>query len=183
MTPVEDKKPSEFLLLLRAVRHFYCSTATREPWDGPHWKYRRLWRFHSQQREAFVSADHKQSIQFREILVGSLSNAWSRGQTTVFCSESFNERFLHGPHDLLMEQWNYKNSSSNYYYVFFIIVPFASLIIRIFQLVFWAGTIFFLSQQISRNSVSVCFFSEANGTYMRRNYIHNCIPKSCSTIR
>jgi len=92
MTPVEDKKPSEFkTLLLQDVRHFYCSSESRE--TGL-WKYRRLWRFHSQQREAFVSADHKESIQFREILVvGSLSNAVER---KLLCSEGF----VHGPHKL-----------------------------------------------------------------------------------
>ena len=39
---------------------------------------------------------------------------------------------------------------------------FASLIIRTFQLVFLAETIFF-SQQINWNSVSACFFGDANG--------------------
>ena len=39
---------------------------------------------------------------------------------------------------------------------------FASLIIRTFYLVFFSRNIVFLSQQISRNSVSACFFSEAN---------------------
>ena len=40
---------------------------------------------------------------------------------------------------------------------------FASLIIRLFQLVFFSRNNIFLSQQISQNSVSSCFFSEANG--------------------
>ena len=43
----------------------------------------------------------------------------------------------------------------------------SSLIIRLFQLIFSAGTMFSLSQQISRNSVSAYFFSEANGAYSR----------------
>ena len=55
---------------------------------------------------------------------------------------------------------------------------FASLIIRLFQLVFFSRNSIFLSQQISRNSVSACFFSEANGALMRQSinkkYIMGC---------
>ena len=40
---------------------------------------------------------------------------------------------------------------------------FAYLIIRLFRLVFFSRNNVFLSQQIIRNSVSACFFSEANG--------------------
>jgi len=47
---------------------------------------------------------------------------------------------------------------------------FAYLIIRTFQLVFSAGNSVFLSQQIRRNSVSACFFSEANGPIISPPY-------------
>jgi len=40
---------------------------------------------------------------------------------------------------------------------------FASLIIHTFQFIFFSRNSVFLSQQISRNSVSAYFFSEANG--------------------
>ena len=48
-----------------------------------------------------------------------------------------------------------------------IMAPFASLIIRLFQFIFSAGTVFSLSQQISRNSVLAYFSSEANGPMCR----------------
>ena len=50
-----------------------------------------------------------------------------------------------------------------------IMAMFASLIIRLFQLVFLAGTVFFSRNKISRNSVLTYFFSEANGLISQRN--------------
>ena len=46
---------------------------------------------------------------------------------------------------------------------------FASLIIHTFQFIFFSRNSVFLSQQISRNSVSAYFFSETNGAMGARN--------------
>jgi len=48
-----------------------------------------------------------------------------------------------------------------------IMAMFVSLIIRLFQLIFSAKqTVFFSHNKISQNSVSACFFSEANSVYI-----------------